>query len=160
MKNFWMVCSRFLVAFFFTFGVFEFLFFIRGLFPHFGGLVGATLFQTLLCMVASLILTISHTVVSSEFLDQYVTVKSRAIVCSIPCIITLGTLTVYYGIPSLIVLLLGLKSELVATTTWAISFVFCLMAIVLLYWLVERNFRNTGKKYDVALAAYKKKAEG
>ena len=160
MKNFWKMCSRFGVAFFFAFGIFEFLFFIRGFFPYSGGLVGATLFQTLLCISASLILTVSHTIISSEFLDQYVTVKSRVVACGIPCIVTLGVLTVYYGVPSLIVHLLGLKNELVATATWMIAFAFCLIVVILLYWLVERNFRNIGKKYDAALAAYKKKDEG
>lgn len=148
-----------MLSFFFsTFGVLIFLFFVRGLFPDSGGLVGISLFHILLCMGIAFVLTLSHTVITSEYLDQYFSIKSRVIFCGILCTIALGVLTVYYGIPSLIVLIMGFENTLSSTLIWVIAFVFCFILTILLYCLVERNFQSIGKKYDKALSAYKKKA--
>lgn len=144
--------------FFSVFGVLIFLFFVRGLFLDSGGLVGISLFHILLCMGIAFVLTLSHTVITSEYLDQYFSIKSRVIFCGILCTIALGVFTVYYGIPSLIVLIMGLENTLSSSITWVIAFVFCLILTILLYCLVERNFQRVGKKYDKALSAYKKKA--
>ena len=147
------------LSFFFSaFGVLIFLFFVRGLFPDSGGLVGISLFHILLCMGIAFVLTLSHTVITSEYLDQYFSIKSRVIFCGILCTIALGVLTVYYGIPSLIVLIMGFENTLSSTLIWVIAFVFCFILTILLYCLVERNFQSIGKKYDKALSAYKKKA--
>lgn len=148
-----------MLSFFFsTFGVLIFLFFVRGLFPDSGGLVGISLFHILLCMGIAFVLTLSHTVITSEYLDQYFSIKSRVIFCGILCTIALGVLTVYYGIPSLIVLIMGFENTLSSTLIWVIAFVLCFILTILLYCLVERNFQSIGKKYDKALSAYKKKA--
>ena len=148
-----------MLSFFFSaFGVLIFLFFVRGLFPDSGGLVGISLFHILLCMGIAFVLTLSHTVITSEYLDQYFSIKSRVIFCGILCTIALGVLTVYYGIPSLIVLIMGFENTLSSTLIWVIAFVFCFILTILLYCLVERNFQSIGKKYDKALSAYKKKA--
>ena len=146
-------------SFFFSlFGVLIFLFFVRGLFPDSGGLVGISLFHILLCMGIAFVLTLSHTVITSEYLDQYFSIKSRVIFCGILCTIALGVFTVYYGIPSLIVLIMGFENTLSSTLIWVIAFVFCFILTILVYCLVERNFQSIGKKYDKALSAYKKKA--
>ena len=148
-----------MLSFFFSaFGVLIFLFFVRGLFPDSGGMVGISLFHILLCMGIAFVLTLSHTVITSEYLDQYFSIKSRVIFCGILCTIALGVLTVYYGIPSLIVLIMGFENTLSSTLIWVIAFVFCFILTILLYCLVERNFQSIGKKYDKALSAYKKKA--
>ena len=148
-----------MLSFFFSaFGVLIFLFFVRGLFPDSGGLVGISLFHILLCMGIAFVLTLSHTVITSEYLDQYFSIKSRVVFCGILCTIALGVLTVYYGIPSLIVLIMGFENTLSSTLIWVIAFVFCFILTILLYCLVERNFQSIGKKYDKALSAYKKKA--
>ena len=131
-----------LISFFFSFGVLVFLFFVRGFFPDSGGLVGISLFHIFLSMGISFVLTLSHTLIASEYLDQYFSIK----------------FTVYYGIPSLIVLIMGFEKTLSSTLTWVIAFVFCFILTILLYCLVERNFQSIGKKYDKALSAYKKKA--
>ena len=148
-----------MLSFFFSaFGVLIFLFFVRGLFPDSGGLVGISLFHILLCMGIAFLLTLSHTVIISEYLDQYFSIKSRVIFCGILCTIALGVFTVYYGIPSLIVLIMGFENTLSSTLIWVIAFVFCFILTILVYCLVERNFQSIGKKYDKALSAYKKKA--
>ena len=158
MRKNWTAILNVFSFFFSVFGVLIFLFFVRGLFPDSGGLVGISLFHILLCMGIALVLTLSHTVITSEYLDQYFSIKSRVIFCGILCTIALGVFTVYYGIPSLIVLIMGLENTLSSSITWVIAFVFCLILTILLYCLVERNFQSIGKKYDKALSAYKKKA--
>ena len=158
MRKNWTAILNVFSFFFSVFGVLIFLFFVRGLFPDSGGLVGISLFHILLCMGIALVLTLSHTVITSEYLDQYFSIKSRVIFCGILCTIALGVFTVYYGIPSLIVLIMGLENTLSSSITWVIAFVFCLILTILLYCLVERNFQRVGEKYDKALSAYKKKA--
>lgn len=158
MRKYWTAISQVLNNFFSAFGVLIFLFFIRGLFPDSGGLIGMSLFHILLCMAIAFILTLSHTVITSEYLDQYFSIKSRVIFCSFLCMIALGVFTVYYGVPSLVVLMLGFENMLSSTSIWIISFVLCFIVTILLYCLVERSFQNKGKKYDKALSAYKKKA--
>ena len=93
-----------------------------------------------------------------SILSKLVISSSRVIICGILCTIALGVFTVYYGIPSLIVLIMGFEKTLSSTLTWVIAFVFCFILTILLYCLVERNFQSIGKKYDKALSAYKKKA--
>ena len=158
MHKYWTAILNMLICFFSVFGVLIFLFFARGLFPDSAGLVGMPLFHILLCMGIAFVLTLSHTVIASEYLDQYLSIKFRVIFCGILCTIALGVFTVYYGIPSLIVLLMGLENTLSSTLTWVIAFVFCFILTILFYCLVERNFQSIGKKYDKALSAYKKKA--
>lgn len=158
MRKYWTAILNMLICFFSIFGVLVFLFFVRGLFPDSGGLVGMSLFHILLCMGIAFVLTLSHTVIASEYLDQYFSIKSRTIFCGILCTIALGVFTVYYGIPSFIVLIMGLENTLSSTLTWGVAFVFCFILAILLYCLIERNFQYTGKKYDKALSAYKQKA--
>lgn len=158
MRKNWTAILNMLSCFFFVFGVLVFLFFFRGLFPDSGGLVGMSLFHILLCMGISFVLTISHTIIASEYLDQYFSIRSRVIFCGIFCTIALGVFTVYYGIPSFIVLIMGFENALSSTLIWVIAFVLCFILTILLYCLVERNFQSIGKKYDKALSAYKKKA--
>ena len=158
MRKNWTVILNMLICFFSVFGVLVCLFFVRGLFPDSGGLVGISLFHIFLSMGISFVLTLSHTLIASEYLDQYFSIKSRVIFCGILCTIALGVFTVYYGIPSLIVLIMGFENTLSSTLTWVIAFVFCFILTILLYCLVERNFQRVGEKYDKALSAYKKKA--
>lgn len=158
MHKCWATISQMLISFFFSFGVLIFLFFVRGFFPDSGALSGMPLFHVLLCMGIAIVLTLSHTVIVSEYLDQYFSIKSRVVFCGILCTIALGVFTVYYGVPSLIVLIMGLENTLSSILTWAIGFVFCFVLEMLLYCLVEISFRKTGRKYDEALSAYKKKA--
>lgn len=158
MHKCWATISQMLISFFFLFGVLVFLFFIRGFFPDSVGLAGMPLLHILLCMGTAVVLTLSHTVIASEYLDQYFSIKSRAIFCGILCTIALGVFTVYYGIPSLIVLIMGFENTLSSILTWAIGFVSCFVLEMLLYCLVEISFQKTGRRYDEALSAYKKKA--
>ena len=158
MRKNWTVILNMLICFFSVFGVLVCLFFVRGLFPDSGGLVGISLFHIFLSMGISFVLTLSHTLIASEYLDQYFSIKSRVVFCGILCTIALGVFTVYYGVPSLIVLIMGFENTLSSILTWAIGFVFCFVLEMLLYCLVEISFRKTGRKYDEALSAYKKKA--
>lgn len=79
MRKNWTAILNVLICFFSVFGVLVFLFFVRGFFPDSGGLVGMSLFHILLCMGIAFVLTLSHAVIASEYLDQYFSIKSRVI---------------------------------------------------------------------------------
>ena len=159
MRKNWTVILNMLICFFSVFGVLVCLFFVRGLFPDSGGLVGISLFHILLCMGIAFVLTLSHTVIASEYLDQYFSIKSRVIFCGILCTIALGVFTVYYGVPSLIVLIMGFENTLSSTLTWVIAFVFCFILTILFYCLVERNFQRVGKN-TIKLFPHTKRKQG
>jgi len=150
----------FVTTFFSIFGFLQFLFFIRGTIPHMGGINGVSLFNTVLCLCAALVLSASHTVISLDTLDNRISIKTRLIIGGIPSMLVCGVLTVYSGLPSLIIVLLGISNRETAIIIWIIGFVICCGAFASAYFAIEWHYYKMGKKYNVALAAYKSKTTG
>ena len=148
---------RFLTTFLLIFGIVQFMFLIRNFIPPYG--LGGTIVihNSIVSVVSSLIFTITHTVISSEALDRKITVKSRMLLCSIPCAGVCGYLALNFGLQSW---LRNIADQTTAIIVWIASFAISLIAFLWVYFIIEKHNLAAGKKYDEALAAYKKKTGG
>lgn len=157
MKTRTLAITRFFSIFFFVFGCLEFLFFAQRWIPRLGGSVGIADVYTWSNLLAALVFTASHTVITSERLDRRFSIKGRIFACALPCILVCGLLAHHFGLPSLILVLTGEHSKTVASIIWTAALVLCTVLWVLVYALIERHYCKIGQTYNAALAAYKKK---
>ncbi len=81
--------------------------------------------------------------------------KSRLIICSIPCVLICSVLSVNYGLPSLILDLLGIADRGTGISIWLIAVILSSAVLILALYLLERHYRRVGEKYDSALSQYK-----
>lgn len=157
MNNYRFIIWRFFSGFFFIFGLLQFLFFIRKVFPQFST-VGGELFQTLLCVGAAVLLSALYTMISVDGHESEYATKARLLICGIPGVLICGILSVYYGLPSLILGLFGIADRSTGIIVWIVSFIISCAAFVFAFYLLEQHYRRLGREYDVALDAYKKAA--
>ena len=130
MNNYRSIIWRFFTVFFFIFGLLQTLFFARAIFPQFRA-SGLNTPQTLLCMVSAIILSALYSMICVDGQESLYAIKSRLIICGIPCVLICSVLSVNYGLPSLILAL----------------------------YLLERHYRRVSEKYDSALSQYKTREE-
>ena len=110
MNNYRSIIWRFFTAFFFIFGLLQTLFFARAIFPQFRA-SGLNTPQTLLCMVSAIILSALYSMICVDGQESLYAIKSRLIICGIPCVLICSVLSVNYGLPSLILDLLGIADH-------------------------------------------------
>lgn len=148
---------RCFTTFFLIFGVVQFAFLIRNftLLYNMGGKI--VIQNSVVSLMAAIVFTATHTVISSEALDRKITVKSRMLLCSIPCAVVCGYLAMNFGLQSW---LRNIADKTTAIIVWTASFVFSLIVFLWVYFMIEKHNLAAGKKYDEALAAYKKKTGG
>ena len=154
MNRYRSIVWRFFTVFFFIFGLLQTLFFARTLFPQFRA-SGLNIAQTLLCMVSAIILSALYSMICIDGQESPHAIKSRLFICSIPCVLICSVLSVNYGIPSLILDLLGIVDRSMGISIWLIASILSVAALILALFLLERHYRRIGEKYDSALSAYK-----
>ena len=86
-------------------------------------------------------------------------IKSRLIICGIPCVLICSVLSVNYGLPSLILDLLGIADRGTGISIWLIAVILSSAVLILALYLLERHYRRVGEKYDSALSQYKTREE-
>ena len=101
MNNYRSIIWRFFTVFFFIFGLLQTLFFARAIFPQFRA-SGLNTPQTLLCMVSAIILSALYSMICVDGQESLYAIKSRLIICGIPCVLICSVLSVNYGLPSLL----------------------------------------------------------
>ena len=137
MNNYRSIIWRFFTVFFFIFGLLQTLFFARAIFPQFRA-SGLNTPQTLLCMVSAIILSALYSMICVDGQESLYAIKSRLIICGIPCVLICSVLSVNYGLLAVI-----LSSAV----------------LILALYLLERHYRRVGEKYDSALSQYKTREE-
>ena len=152
MNNYRSIIWRFFTVFFFIFGLLQTLFFARAIFPQFRA-SGLNTPQTLLCMVSAIILS------ALDGQESLYAIKSRLIICGIPCVLICSVLSVNYGLPSLILDLLGIADRGTGISIWLIAVILSSAVLILALYLLERHYRRVGEKYDSALSQYKTREE-
>ena len=155
MNKYRFIIWSFFSGFFFIFGLLQFLFFIRKVFPQFSA-VGGELFQTLLCIGAAVLLSAFYTLISVDGHESEYATKARLLICGIPSVLICGVLSVYYGLPSLILGLFGIADRSKGIVVWIIGFILSCAAFVVAFYLLEKHYCRLGREYDIALDAYKK----
>mgnify|MGYP000208152051 CR=1 FL=1 len=154
MNNYRSIIWRFFTAFFFIFGLLQTLFFARAIFPQFRA-SGLNTPQTLLCMVSAIILSALYSMICVDGQESLYAIKSRLIICGIPCVLICSVLSVNYGLPSLILDLLGIADRGTGISIWLIAVILSSAVLILALYLLERHYRRVGEKYDSALSQYK-----
>lgn len=147
------VIWRFFSSFFFFFGLLEFLFFVRKAFPQFGAASGDSL-QDVLCAGAAALLAVLYTLISVDRQQREEAVKARLLICAVPCVLICGVLSVYYGLPSLLLELFGIADRGASAMVWVTGCGISCAAFGAAFCLLERHYRRIGKVYDAALRAY------
>ena len=148
------VLRRFLSAFFFLFGLLQFLFFLRGIFPQLRA-AGIHPLQTLLCLGAALLLSALHVMISVGGQESAWALRARLLLAGIPGVLICGVLSVYYGLPSLLLSLFGIEDRSTGAAVWMVGFMLSCAGFALGFLLLERRYRRTGEQYTEALRAYK-----
>lgn len=158
MNNYRSIIWRFFTVFFFIFGLLQTLFFARAIFPQFRAR-GLNTPQTLLCMVSAIILSALYSMICVDGQESLYAIKSRLIICGIPCVLICSVLSVNYGLPSLILDLLGIADRGTGISIWLIAVILSSAVLILALYLLERHYRRVGEKYDSALSQYKTREE-
>lgn len=158
MNKYRFIIWRFFTAFFFIFGLLQTLFFVRVIFPQFRA-SGLNISQTLLCMVSAIILSALYSLISIDGQESPYAIKSRLLICSIPCVLICSVLSVNYGLPSLILDLLGIADRGSGISIWLIAVILSGAILMLAFYTLERHYRRVGEKYNNALSEYKTQAE-
>ena len=115
--------------------------------------------QTLLCMVSAIILSALYSMICVDGQESLYAIKSRLIICGIPCVLICSVLSVNYGLPSLILDLLGITDRGTGISIWLIAVILSSAVLILALYLLERHYRRVGEKYDSALSQYKTREE-
>ena len=134
MNNYRSIIWRFFTVFFFIFGLLQTLFFARAIFPQFRA-SGLNTPQTLLCMVSAIILSALYSMICVDGQESLYAIKSRLIICGIPCVLICSVLSVNYAV------------------------ILSSAVLILALYLLERHYRRVGEKYDSALSQYKTREE-
>lgn len=158
MNNYRSIIWRFFTVFFFIFGLLQTLFFVRTLFPQFRA-SGLNTPQTLLCMVAAIILAALYSMICVDGQESEYAIKSRLLICGIPCVLICSVLSVNYGLPSLILDMLGMADRSTGISVWVIAVILSSAILMFALYFLERHYRRVGKKYDSALSEYKARAD-
>ena len=132
MNNYRSIIWRFFTVFFFIFGLLQTLFFARAIFPQFRA-SGLNTPQTLLCMVSAIILAALYSMICVDGQESSYAIRSRLIICSIPCVLICSVLSVNYGLPSLILDLLGIADRGTGISIWLIAVILS-SAVLMLAW--------------------------
>ena len=103
---------------------------------------------------AAVIFSIVHFVITSDCLDDKVSIRIRVIICAIPCSVTIGFLSYQLGLHNY---LRFVKDDLTYVILWEITLIGSFIVYMLIYWLVEWRYMKQGKEYDAALQEYKEK---
>ena len=149
MNNYRSIIWRFFTVFFFIFGLLQTLFFARAIFPQFRAS----------CMVSAIILSALYSMICVDGQESSYAIKSRLIICGIPCVLICSVLSVNYGLPSLILDLLGIADRGTGISIWLIAVILSSAVLILALYLLERHYRRVGEKYDSALSQYKTREE-
>lgn len=159
MNNDRSIIWRFFTVFFCIFGLLQTLFFARAIFPSFRA-SAFNIPQTILCMVSALILSALYSLICVDGRESPYAIKSRLFICGIPCALICSVLSVNYGLPSLILDLLGISDRSTGISIWIIATVLSGAILMLAFYMLERYYRQVGKQYDSALSEYKARTDG
>lgn len=139
------------VSYCFAFGLLQTLYILQGFMPFHRGLQG---YVSKTAVYAAVIFSIIHFVITSDWLEQKISIKIRVIVCAIPCSVVMGYLSYELGLHNY---LQFINDDLTYVTLWGIFILVSFIIFMAIYWVIEWNYLKQGKEYDIALQAYKDK---
>jgi len=139
------------ISYCFTFGLLQTLYILQGFMPGYRGSQG---YVSETAVYAAVIFSIVHFVITSDCLDDKVSIRIRVIICAIPCSVTIGFLSYQLGLHNY---LRFVKDDLTYVILWEITLIGSFIVYMLIYWLVEWRYMKQGKEYDAALQEYKEK---
>lgn len=144
-------------TFFKAFGVIQFLYLMQQLSPQYGGLRNIYINDRdcKISIAVSILYTIMHTIITSETLDNKISMKVRVLICIIPSLIMGGLLTVDFGLDELLWWFHDIPWYY--SIEYEIRLVASVFLFFCIYWWMESRYIRIGKEYDKALAEYKEK---
>ncbi len=128
------------------------IFMVGNLLPWYSGHDGITWDQVIVSLIAALVFCVSHFIITSDWLDERVSVKKRIIICGIPCTIICCVLAHRLGLQNLMP---HIPDIFTASVVWIASYALSVCAYFGIFILIERNHKRQEQKYSVALSKYK-----
>lgn len=150
-----MYFKQFLQSFVFIFGVMQVVFVVGNLLPRYSGRDGITWDQVILSLISSFIFSVSHFIITSDWLDERATVKKRIIICGIPCTIICCLLAFKLGLQRLMP---HTSDIFTASALWIASYAISVGAYIGIFILIELNQKKQEQRYSEALSKYKKES--
>ena len=153
MKKNRMYVKEWLNTFVYVFGLLQILFTIKLFLPHFGGTGGINWYNIFASFISAFVFSVSHFVISSDWLDNRISVRKRIIYCGIPCTLTGLLLSYNLGLQHFVP---HIANKAVASAVWVLSYLVSIGVYVGVFFAVERNYKKQSKSYNEALEKYKK----
>lgn len=119
-------------------------------------------YEMKICLITALVFAVAHVFIFSDHIAEKMPMLRRCLISFLPCAVTAGHLVYEFTSSSL----LGLRSDghrlYAQVFDMYFSVIVGAIGIVLVFFLIEMQFRKIGKRYDKALQEYKqrKKEEG
>lgn len=144
-------------TFFRAFGMIQFLYLMREISPQYGGVRNIYINDRdcIISIAVAILYTIMHTIITSETLDNKISMKVRVWICIIPSLIMGGLLTVDFSLYEL--LWWFDDTPLYYMIEYEVLMVASVLLFFCAYWWTESRYIRIGKEYDKALAEYKEK---
>ena len=160
MKKFFIGFTEVFRTFMIIFGIQFLLLMIRGPFVYPNDNINRYEMQT--CFITALVFAMSHVFIFSDYIAKKMSILHRCLISFLPCAITAGRLLHEFSYPSF----LGLRgdgySRFAQVFDMYFSTIIGAVGILFVLFIIEKQFRKIGKRYDKALQEYKqrKKEEG
>lgn len=142
------------VSYCFAFGLLQTLYILQDFMPGYGGNGDTLGYVSETAVFSAINFSILHFVITSDWLDNKVSIKIRVFVCAIPCSVTMGLLAYQLGLHNY---LHFIKDDLTYVVSRSLFLLISFILYMTIYWMIEWNYLKQGKEYDIALQAYKDK---
>lgn len=141
-------------SFVLVFGALQLLFMLADLLYY--GAANILWTQTAAALIAALVFSLTHCIVTADRLDGHFAVRTRVLWCGLPCAIAGGILAKELGFQQL---LPHVENTAAASVLWLCSFLLSAAVYAAVFLLMERHCRSQKAKYDAALERYKKQSQ-
>ena len=103
---------------------------------------------------SALIFSLTHFIITSECLDEKLSVKARVFLCALPSSVAIGYIAYELGLHNF---MYSTTVDLSYVILRGITLLASFIVYMTIYWLVEWRYMKQGKVYDMALQEYKEK---
>lgn len=152
MKIFSAAFITWIKGFFVILGVIFFSLILRVLFTNNQIIVPVTMIVGIL---TACVFSLAHVFISTDCIVEKMSVKTRLLICLLPCSGIAGVFSHHIGLTHILGLTNGTHNLNTAILGWVTGLVFSVAIMLLAFFLLERHLRKTGQRYDQALRRYK-----
>ena len=142
------------VIYCFAYGLLQTLYILQSFILRHGGWIEKLGYVSGTAVYSALIFSLTHFIITSECLDEKISVRGRVFLCALPSSVAIGYIAYELGLHNFMYsTTVDLSYVLLRWAALLVSFI----VYMITYWLVEWRYMKQGKMYDVALQEFKEK---